>query len=76
MADSETYTVDIEGGITLSKIIWQRFHRPMPGLVERIMATTPSLSASGPLLQRGTVVVIPIDDDQREGTADVVSLWD
>lgn len=75
MADVETYTVAVEG-LTLSRIVWNRFHRPMPGLTERVYAAMPGLSASGPYLPVGTVVTIPIDNENREAVEVVVSLWD
>lgn len=75
MSSVETYTVTVEG-LTLSHLVWNRFHRPMPGLVERIYAEMPALSAPGPYLPVGTVVTVPIDDENREAVEVVVSLWD
>jgi phage tail protein X len=71
----ETYTVATDG-LTLSRIVWNRFKRSMPGLVERILDATPSLARSGPYLPVGTVVQIPIDTPREQQEVAVVSLWD
>jgi phage tail protein X len=51
--------VTVEGdGLTISLIVWRRFHGAMPGLVERIYAMNPGLAAHGPTLPLGTSVVL------------------
>jgi len=75
MADlTETITVQGEG-ITVSRLIWRRFHRPMPGLVERVLDMNPGLADLGPYLPLGTKVAIPVP---TEGTPDIqppITLW-
>lgn len=70
----ETYTVQTDG-LTLSRIVWNRFRRPMPGLVERILDTTPSLAHAGAILPVGAVVQIPIDTPREQQEVAVISLW-
>lgn len=61
MATETVETVTIQGdGMTASLLVWRRFHKPMPGLVERIYEINPSLALSGPFLAHGAVVRIPI----------------
>lgn len=61
MADTHLETVTVRGdGITLSLLVWRRFHKPMPGLVEQILDLNQGLAALGPVLPFGTVVNIPI----------------
>jgi phage tail protein X len=76
MAILETYTVKAEG-ISLDLILWQRFKKPMPGLLERVldMAENQGLEHQGFTLALGTVVTVPIDPVTTP-TVQVISLWD
>jgi hypothetical protein len=76
MAILETYTVKSEGQ-SVDLILWQRFKRPMPGLLERVlgMAENQHLEHQDFTLALGTVVTIPIEPIV-ESAAPVVSLWD
>ncbi len=72
----EPITVEAEG-VTVASIVWQRFNRPMPGLVEAVLAANPGLSARGVFIPVGTVVVLPIPPQkQQEQVARPVRLWD
>lgn len=71
----ETVTVASEG-LTLSLIIWRRFRRARPGLVERVLDLNPGLAEAGPVLPVGTTFVLPIDPDPPPNAPRVVSLWD
>ena len=73
----EQITVSAEG-LTLSLIIWRRFHEPRPGLVEQILAINPGLAALGPVLPRGTVFLMPVEPSPNAGKAGapIISLWD
>jgi phage tail protein X len=56
-----TERVTVEGDdLTISLIVWRRFHRAMPGLVERIYAMNPGLAAHGPTLPLGTSFLLPV----------------
>ena len=59
MADTEQIVVRGEG-ITLPLLIWRRFRKPMPGLVEKTLDMNPGLAAQGPFIGLGTEVVVPI----------------
>jgi phage tail protein X len=71
---SEVLTVPVDG-MTLSKLLWLRFRKPMPGLRERVQALNPGLAAAGPGLPRGTQVRLP-DDFVSTARSDVVQLWE
>lgn len=71
-----TQTVTVEGdALTLSLIVWRRFKRPMPGLVEAILDTNPGLADLGPILPLGTVfeMLVPIAQDHQ--VLDPIRLW-
>lgn len=72
----ETITVQSEG-LTVSRIVWQRFHAPKPGLVERILDINPGLAALGFFLPVGTVFLLPVDPEETKVQSEtVISLWD
>lgn len=76
MAGSEIITVQGDE-ISVDLIVFRRFRRPMPGLVERILDLNPGLAELGPYLPVGTVVEIPIDAPNREPVEEeAVRLWD
>lgn len=70
----ETVKVEREG-LTLSRIIWRRFKRQVPGLVERVLDINPGLSALGPILPVGTVIKIPIPNVRQNPDVTPVRLW-
>ena len=61
MSDTERIVVNADG-ITLPLLIWRRFRRPMPGLVEKALDINPGLAAQGPFIVPGTAVLLPIPD--------------
>lgn len=71
----ETITVQIEG-VTLSRLLWARFKRPMPGIVERVLSANPRLAALGAVIPVGTAIKVPIPAP-RNGNVDItpVRLW-
>lgn len=70
----ETVKVEREG-LTLSRIIWRRFKKQVPGLVERVLDINPGLSALGPILPVGTVIKIPIPNVRQNRDVTPVRLW-
>lgn len=79
MADSHVETVTVAGeGITVPLLVWRRFRRHMPGMVERVLDENPGLPDLGLYLPLGTVVRIPIPAAETDGTARVaerIQLW-
>jgi phage tail protein X len=75
MATTETYVVETEG-MMVDAMVWRRFRKPMPGLVERVLAMNPGIAEFGPYLPVGTSVTIPIDDQTGPKVVEVVKLWD
>ena len=69
-------TVTVEGdALTLSLIVWRRFKRPMPGLVEAILDANPGLADLGPILPLGTVFEMPVPVVQDNQVLDPIRLW-
>ena len=64
-------------GMTLSKLVWNRFHEPKPGLVEWIMDVNPNIAKHGEYLPVGLSVMMPIEETPSdEAVIETVSLWD
>jgi phage tail protein X len=62
-----TEEITVSGdGITLSRLIWRRFRRAVPGLAEVTLDANPGLSSLGPILPIGTVVRLPIPQDEND----------
>ena len=69
-------TVTIEGELlTVSLIVWRRFKRPMPGLVEAIHDLNPGLADLGSWLPVGTVFAMPIPKPRVPVLLDPIRLW-
>lgn len=74
--DQVIETVTIEGdGLTVSVIVWRRFKRPMPGLVEAIYDLNPGLADLGPILPVGTSFNMPIPIPREQQVLDPIRLW-
>lgn len=73
----ETYTVRSEG-VSLDLILWQRFKRPVFGLVERTLALPENqhLEHANVILPLGTEITIPIETRSDTEEVEVISLWD
>lgn len=68
--------VTIEGEfITVSLIVWRRFHRPMPGLVEQILDLNPGLGECGTFLPLGTTFDLPVPAPREPAVLDPIRLW-
>lgn len=72
---TETYIVEGDG-VALDLMVWRRFRRPTPGLVERVLDSNPGLADLGPLLPAGTRLTIPIDIPTGPAVRPIVKLWD
>lgn len=71
-----TEAVIVEGdALTVSLIVWRRFHRPMPGLVEQIHDLNPGLADLGQTLPLGTRFVMPIPIPRAQQVLDQIRLW-
>lgn len=75
MTTYEIVTVPAEGS-TLSAVLWRRFRRPMPGLVERVLDEHPGLAGDGLLLPAGTVLRVPVSSAPTRAAAKTVRIWD
>lgn len=72
----ETYTIAAQG-ITVSQLVWRRFRREMPGLVERIYDLNRGLGDLPLELPVGTVVLLPVDTsrDAAPIRQEPVQIW-
>ena len=69
-------TVTVEGdGLTVATLVWRRFKRPMPGLVEVIYDQNPGLSDLGQTLPVGTSFEMPIPIPREQQVLDPIRLW-
>lgn len=64
-----------EEGHTLSKVIWQRFHRPMPGVAEEALAVNRGLADLGAHIPAGTEVIIPVPVAAEREEPEAIRLW-
>ncbi len=68
--------VTVEGDfITVSLIVWRRFKRPMPGLVEQIYDLNPGLAELGDFLPLGTTFNMPVPVPRAPAILDPIKLW-
>lgn len=71
-----TERVVVQGeGLTVSLLVWRRFKRPMPGLVEQVFERNPNLSDLGPFLPVGTEVLLPIPTPRPVEVVTPIRLW-
>ena len=68
--------VTVEGDrLTVSLLVWRRFRRPMPGLLEQILDRNPGLASAGVELPIGTVLDIPVPTPREPQLLDPIRLW-
>ncbi|SMO65503.1 P2-like prophage tail protein X [Thalassovita litoralis] len=71
-----TETVTVEGdSLTVSLIVWRRFHRQMPRLVEEIYYINPGLAEYGQTLPVGVTFEMPIPIPRAQQVLDPITLW-
>ena len=74
-ANIEAYVVTGDG-MMLDAILWQRFRRKTPGLLEKVLDMNPGLAGLGPVIPNGTRIIIPIEPAPKTAVRPVVKLWD
>lgn len=68
--------VTVEGDdLTVSLIVWRRFRRAMPGLVDQIYATNVGLASLGPVLPVRTTFSMPIPIPREQQVLEPIRLW-
>jgi phage tail protein X len=70
----ETYVTNGDG-LPLDLIIWRRYRRKTPGLVEATYGFNPGLAQLGMFLPRGTQIKIPVVAPATVTQLPVVRLW-
>jgi len=69
-------TIKVEGdGLTVSLLVWRRFRRSMPGLVDQIYDMNVGLADLGPVLPVGTTFDIPIPIPREQQVLEPIRLW-
>ena len=61
--------------LTVSLIVWRRFKRAMPGLVDQIYNMNVGLAELGPILPVGTVFDMPIPIPREQQILEPIRLW-
>lgn len=68
--------ITVEGEfISVSLIVWRRFKRPMPGLVEQVFDINPGLAGLGEFLPVGTTFNLPVPVPRQPAILDPIKLW-
>lgn len=69
-------TIVVKGDfITVPLLVWRRFRRPMPGLVEAIYSLNHELAESGPYIPVGTSIKIPVPIPREKARLEPIKLW-
>lgn len=73
---TEEITIETDQ-LTVDHLVWRRYRRKIPGLVEQVLALNPGLAERGPYLPRGATVLLPVLQAAGPPTnIDLLSLWD
>jgi phage tail protein X len=68
--------ITVEGdAVTLSLLVWRRFRRPMPGLVETTVDRNPGLANLGAILPVDTVIDLHVPTPREPQLLDPIRLW-
>ena len=62
-------------GLTLSRLIWNRFQAPAAQTLGKVYDLNPGLAAMGTHIPIGAVVMVPIPDPVDDPVLDRVTLW-
>lgn len=67
----------IGAGLTVSRLIWNRFQRPIEGMVGRIYELNPGLADLGTYIPAGTTVLVPVPvETNSEPVVKRITLWE
>jgi len=72
-ASFEVFTV--ESPLPLDLILWRRYRRRVPGLLERTLDINQGLAACGAFIPAGTVITVPVDTPAAQTQRPLVRLW-
>lgn len=68
--------IEVTGaGLTISRLIWNRFRAPSPETLGRIYDLNPGLAAAGTHIPIGTVVLLPVPDNSDDQIVEQITLW-
>lgn len=71
----ETVVVRAQG-LSISQLIWRRYKRRPPGVLEEILDVNRGISALPVHLPVGTVIKLPIVAADTEQDDEAIALWD
>ena len=68
--------VEVNGaGLTVSRLIWNRFRAPSPETLGKIYDLNPGLAGKGTHIPVGTIVLIPVPDTSDDRIVDRSTFW-
>ena len=68
--------IEITGeGLTVSRLIWNRFQAVSDSTLGEIYDLNPGLAGSGTHIPIGTVVLVPIPDTSDDRVVEQITLW-
>jgi phage tail protein X len=73
--DTETYIVSGDRNV-IDLLLWRRYHREIPGLLEQTLDMNPGLADYGAFIPSGTKVVLPVAQPTAQTRLKLVKLWD
>lgn len=69
-------TIEITGaGLTVSRLIWNRFQKVSSELLGRIYDLNPGLADQGTHIEVGTIVLVPVPEASDDQIVQSVTLW-
>ena len=75
MTDSIEKITITGAGLTVSRLIWNRFQVPSPETLGQLYDLNPGLAGSGTHIPIGTVVLMPIPDTSDDQVVERITLW-
>jgi phage tail protein X len=68
--------IEVTGaGLTVARLIWNRFRAPMPDMLGQIYDHNPGLAEMGTHIPIGTIVTLPVPDQSDERIVEQITLW-
>lgn len=68
--------IEVTGaGLTISRLIWNRFQAASPETLGRVYDLNPGLAGEGTHIPVGTVVLVPVPDNSDDKIVEQITLW-
>ena len=76
MTDMTIERIEVTGaGLTVSRLIWNRFKAPSPETLGKIYDLNPGLADMGTHIPIGTTVLMPVPDSSDDTVVEHITLW-